>query len=123
MIDLDATSIAARAPASGPAPANGSDDVPTGSLDSGENAVRARLLAAGIMLALSIAGSGCAMQPAAVAELVIAPLEADATHAGTGTADRGRHRYSASSRRLFGVWLITMSGTVVILRARRRRTF
>lgn len=85
--------------------------------------MRKRLLVPGLTLALLIFGPIAAMPPSAVADVVIVAPEVDAKHAGPVNTERARPWYAAPKRRLFGVWLITMSGTVVVLRARRRRTF
>jgi hypothetical protein len=142
--------------------------------------MRKRLLAPGLALALSIAGSVGAMPPSTVADVVIvAPgatagptvfgrvtsvgasgnvvtietaggltelaitvgdqvqlylavnsplsggtvlLPGDAPYAGSVGTKAARPSNVATSRRLLGVWLLSLSGAVIVLRVRRRRT-
>jgi hypothetical protein len=50
-------------------------------------------------------------------------LPGDAPYAGSASTMAARPSNVATSRRLFGVWLLSLSGAVIVLRVRRRRTF
>ena len=75
--------------------------------------MRNKLITLGLSLALSIVGPIWATPPADVA-----------TGGSTVTAaDGARPLKAAPSRRLLGVWLLAMSGIVIVLRVRRRHSF
>jgi len=50
-------------------------------------------------------------------------LPGNATDSRVGATDAFRPLNAAPSRRLLGVWLLSMSGAVIVLSARRRRTY
>jgi hypothetical protein len=133
--------------------------------------MRKKLLAPGLAVALSIAGTAGAMPPSTVADgttvfgrvtsvdasgnvvtietaggstdftitvgdqvqLLLAVngpsaggtalLPGDAAYAGSVGTKAARPSNVATSRRLFGIWLLSLSGAVIVFRVRRRRTY
>jgi hypothetical protein len=83
--------------------------------------MKKRFLALGLMLAVTIAGAAWAHQStnkiAARVEIVDA-----GTGGATSSANERQLPKTGSPRRLLGLCLLAMTGTTVVLRARRPRT-
>ena len=80
-----------------------------------------RLLALGLMLAVTIAGAAWAHQSANKITTHIETVDL-VTGGGTSSATERQLPKTGNPRRLVGLCLLAMTGTTVVLRARRPRT-
>jgi hypothetical protein len=81
-----------------------------------------RFFAPGLVLALSIAGAALAHQSTSKIAAQVETVDAGTGGDSTLTASEGQRPKVATPRRLLGLWLLAMTGTTVVLRARRPRT-
>ena len=80
-----------------------------------------RFFALGLMLAVTIAGAAWAHRSTNRVATRVEPVEVGAGGAKSSANERQRPK-TGSPRRLLGVCLLAMTGTAVVLRARRSRT-